>query len=306
MTTDASGAPSGADPGPLYSGSDRPARRDRTPLITGSALVLVGAVWLLAQFDFIGKLGVAALVGALLGGIAFAFFYFYQLAPERRWGFLVPAGFFASVAAVSVLEIVGLLPKPFVPLMFFLGPAAAFYAIYERDERRSWALLCTGLMLLVGVTGFVASIPWVGEHLGWPVFLFGLAGCSFWYFLRTGKDWSLLPSGLFATLGGTALLGEMAFPGRMIAAASLLGLGMSFAMLYLLGRPGHSRWARLPAVALSAVGVVVVLLGPLLTIGIPLALVAFGLYLLLFHDANGNSRGDAPPSAPAASGTSGS
>jgi hypothetical protein len=284
--------------------------KERNRLVWGALLVLFGLLWILETSGFIhGRLLGASIAATFLFCFAALCYLAFRAQPAQRWGFLVASSFFAASGVLAFGEIAGILPESIVPLIFFGFPAVAFGYLHAQDPSRTWALICGWLSAVIGVTSFIGSFRLLGEDLAGAVFLWACGITFLWHFLRTGKDWAILPGGSLLSAGFIPLLERVGVSENLQVSIFLLGLAMTFAALWALGTPGRA-WARFPAVILGFLGTLMlvgVVARPLFRYVAPAALIGTGLYLILRSRENGEagSNAAAPPPPPPAEGAVG-
>ncbi len=92
----------------------------------------------------------------------------------------------------------------------------------------------------------------------WGAALFlGLISLGFWivYLIHHEQWWAIIPAGVLSTLTVVAALAEVV-QGEAVAGILFLGLGATFAFLYLVPSKEDRKWALIPAVILALFGAV--------------------------------------------------
>lgn len=265
----------------------RPRRGDRGPLVAGAVLLGLGAILLLEQLNLFSRVALALFPVAMFGGLAAFAFAGFRKKPETRFGLLIPAGVSISLALLIGGDVSGLLPNALKPLVFFAGPAFAFAAIWMLKPSRRWALLSAWSCAIIGITAAVDSTGRPGDVLAPLVMLVGIAACFVWHFLRTDREWALLPAGFLVTTGLIAASEGLHLREPVQVAIMFFGSSATFAVYYLLGRPTKVQWAAIPTLALAAMGFLAMFARPLVSFGVPLLLIGFGLYLILRPPTSG-------------------
>jgi hypothetical protein len=170
--------------------------------------------------------------------------------------------------------LLGTISRVLWAVLFFAG-GASFLIAYGRD-RRQWQALIPGFVLLA--LGAVVAFGDAMGALGGSLFL-GLIGLGFAavYFADKKRWWAIIPAGVLLTLAVVASL-----TGAAAGTVFLLGIAATFGFVYFAPTNGvRQTWAVYPAVAALVLAALTVnLFAPLLTIGVPLALILLGLYLL--------------------------
>ncbi len=275
-------------------GADPAQRKDKKPLIWGSLLLVVGAFWLVNSLGGLHRFG-----GNLLGlgafiAIALVFYTFYDAAPERRWGLIIPIGLFASLAIIQAGSTLQLMPDFLEELILLLGLSASFVVIYLLEPKRVWSICVAAIMVAAAVMGLLDRLG--ASTLGEAILVWAGAACCLWGFLRTGKDGLIFPAGILVTFGIIHLTSSIGLSGRFGTSLFFLGMAATFGAYFLLGKPGKVKWAGPAAVILAGLAVFG-LFSPLLRFAIPMALIGFGLWLIL--RARNGRESIAEPASPA-------
>jgi len=154
-----------------------------------------------------------------------------------------------------------------------------FLAMFATN-RENWWTAIPGFTLL-GVGGTILLADRGGNWAGASV-LAGI-GLGFWaiYLVRRDMWWPIIPGGTLLTLALVAGLSD-AIPGDRIGGIFMLGLGVTFLLVYLLSASGaRMTWALIPAAILALIGVLLLLGMELFAAAIgPLALIVLGGFML--------------------------
>lgn len=136
--------------------------------------------WRLAAYPLAG-LALASILPGALGGATFlaslglAFAVYWKL-DQKRWWAMIPAGVFASLAAVAFLESFMGASAGWV---FLLGLAATFFALTRlKVDPQPWAIWPAGALAVISLMSFTTSGGWLV-----PVLLIGVGG---WLLVRSG------------------------------------------------------------------------------------------------------------------------
>lgn len=167
--------------------------------------------------------------------------------------------------------------------LLFAAGGLAFLAVYLDDRSRWWALIPAFVLLSLGLLIGVESVaPAVARVFGGTIFLGGI-GLGFVAVYLTRRDfwWAIIPAGVLITLAVVAAIGQTG-AGQVTGAIFFLGLGLTFALLYLLPTPGgRQMWALIPAAVLLAMGLLVAVAATdVLGYLFPALLILAGVYLL--------------------------
>jgi len=196
------------------------------------------------------------------------------------WGILLIAG-----GLLFLMQSLGLLMLNNLWPIIFAAPGAVFLYAFVRRRENWWAVMPGMALLGIGtLIAFDQIFPRAKGAWGGAIFLGSLAVSFLAVYLRTGTHewWAIIPAGVLGTLTATILL-EPFLGGGFTGGLFMLGMGATFALVYLLPTPdGRMRWAIYPASILGGIGVLVLLTATWLirVIG-PLAIIALGLYLIL-------------------------
>ena len=161
------------------------------------------------------------------------------------------------------------------------------YLVTSRDH---WWPIIPGLTLL-GLGALIALqelFPTLGDTWGPAIFL-GAIGLAFWFIYastRTSEWWAIIPGGALVTLA-LVVLAEGAFAERFgsdfVGAVFMLGLGLTFGLVYLLpSGEQRQRWALIPGGIMIVIGLfIAVAAAELLAFAAPAALILVGAYFIL-------------------------
>lgn len=166
----------------------------------------------------------------------------------------------------------------------FLVGGAIFTYLYFKDRSKWWAIIPGFTLLGLGVLILLSSIiPRIGDTLGTTLFL-GAIGASFLVIYADHREhwWPIIPGGVLITVAISTLLEDLFRPMFDTGSLFMIGLGITFLLVYLLS-PSTKKmtWALWPAGILAAIGVIVgITTSPLAGYVGPLALLAIGGYLV--------------------------
>lgn len=191
------------------------------------------------------------------------------------------------IGILFLLDTLGAIPLGDVvwPALFALGGLAFLYAFFVDRSANWWAVIPA--LTLLGLASLIAwevFAPKNLEAVGPALFLVAISA-SFWivYAHNHAYWWAIIPGGVLASVA--ALVGLSAFlpQGSGLVGIFFIGLGLTFALLWLLPVPqGRQRWALIPASILGAFGLVFVLTGVAAAAYVwPIVLIAAGLFLIL-------------------------
>lgn len=192
------------------------------------------------------------------------------------WGILLIAA-----GGLFLIDNLGLLPAvpPLLWAMVFGGASALFCAGYLVSGIRAWGwLFPAAITAAIAATIFLSWLGIGGAFIA-TMFLWAI-GLPFWvgFALDYPRGWPFaIPGYALFAIGGLVLLAGR-IPGELFVALVLLAIALPFAVAFLMDR--EKWWALIPAGAMAAVAVLVVL-GRALAMLWPLALLVAGGWLVL-------------------------
>ena len=165
--------------------------------------------------------------------------------------------------------------------LFVIG-GLAFVIVFILNTNEWWALIPGLVLIALGIIIFMdANLSGGVDQFGGAIFL-GFVGLAFLliYVTHTDQWWAVIPGGTLLTLAGVTLI-----PGEAdtyVGAVFFLGMALTFALVYILPKPGgRMKWALYPASILALVGVLVLFGATNLTEYIlPLSLLIIGGFVL--------------------------
>lgn len=208
-----------------------------------------------------------------------------RIEPRIFWGILLIAG-----GILFLLQNVGLFALTNIwPITFVLSAIVFLYAFVT--SRDSWWAVIPG-MTLVGIGGLIAFeqlFPRLNDTWSVTIFMGSLALSFLAVYVRTATRewWAIIPMGVLGTIA--VLIGLEPWLGdNLFAGLFMLGIGLTFAIVYLLPtKEGRMRWAIYPASITGVIGLLILTVSTRLIgfIG-PAAIIALGLYII-FRRSNG-------------------
>jgi hypothetical protein len=166
----------------------------------------------------------------------------------------------------------------------FLAAGAIFSYLYFKDRGRWWWIIPGFTFLGLGALILLSWVwPGLGNTLGTTLFL-GSIGAAFFVIYADHRQhwWPIIPAGVMITVALSTLVEDLVSPWFDTGSLVLIGLGVTFLLVYLLS-PTTNRmtWALWPAGILAAIGVIIGIgTSPAMAYVGPLALVAIGGYLV--------------------------
>lgn len=203
-----------------------------------------------------------------------------EIESKTFWGILLIAG-----GLLFLMQSLGLLMLDNLWPIIFAAPGAVFLYAFIRRQENWWAAMPGMALLGIGtLIAFSQIFPRANDAWGGAIFLGSLAVAFLAVYLRTAARewWAIIPAGVLGTLTTTILL-EPILGDRFTGGLFMLGMGATFALVYLLPSPtGRMRWAIYPASILGGIGVLTLISATqIIRVLGPLAIIGFGLYLIL-------------------------
>jgi hypothetical protein len=168
--------------------------------------------------------------------------------------------------------------------ILFIVAGLAFLALMIADRAIWWpaipgfTLLGIGLMIALRLAMPFGSPAWAGS-----IFL-GFLGLGFAsvYLVRPSNWWAIIPAGTMLTLALVTATTSAARHGPEGGALFLIGLGITFMLVYLVPTPrGRMTWAIFPAIVLLILGVFTgAAISHAANVVWPVLLIAAGVYLV--------------------------
>lgn len=168
-------------------------------------------------------------------------------------------------------------------LLFFAGGAIFTYLYFK--ERRQWWTIIPGFTLLgLGLLILLSwALPGIGNTVGTGLFLASI-GASFFVIYADHREhwWPIIPGGVMITVALVATIDNLAFLGFDSGSVFMIGLGLTFLLLYLFSPTTKKQtWALYPAGILAGIGLIIgITTSPLMAYLGPLALLAIGAFLV--------------------------
>jgi CBS-domain-containing membrane protein len=196
------------------------------------------------------------------------------------WGILL-----VVMGTLFLLESLQILALGGAWAALFVAAGLTFGVTFLERSENWWAAIPGMTLLSIGtMIGVAAIFPKLGNLVGGGIILGGLA-LSFWLvYLRSRFQqwWAIIPGGILLSLA-LGITIEPFLQDDVFAAIFMLGMALTFALVYLLPTAGERMsWALYPAGALALVGLIILSVTTQLA-GLvwPVLLIAAGAYVLL-------------------------
>ncbi len=206
---------------------------------------------------------VGTLIGALfLFSAALPFLIVFLPNRTRRWA-LIPTWVLFILGLVTLLadHVNGNL----IGALFMYSIALPFLVVYLLDHSRRWALIPAAVMAIMGTFPLLSMI--ISGDVAGAVGMFLFALPFFVVYFRWKEAWwALIPAGIFASIG-VVVVCSMFVPQNndlwngILTGILLLGMGLTFGLLWLRRASLPTDWAKYPALALLVGSLLAFILG---------------------------------------------
>lgn len=223
----------------------------------------------------------ATLSGApILLGIAIPFIVAYALEPRsRRWA-LIPA--WVMIVLTSVIFLEGRIHSNLIGAIVLFGIGLPFLLVYLMDKTKCRALIPFGVLTIVGMFPLLDLVV-AGQIF--DMLVIALLAVPFYvmYFWSKKNWWALIPAGVFTsvllTLSVERLMPDNAGfeTGTLMGAVMLMGIGLTFGLLWLKRVEYKTDWALYPTLILLLLAMFTVLFGNLNNLVGPVLMIAVGV-----------------------------
>jgi hypothetical protein len=232
-------------------------RRDWGLLIPAWVLTILTLITLMADQV------VGTLIGALfLLSAALPFLIVFLANRSRRWA-LIPAWVLFILGLVTLLS--DHVSGNLIGALFMYAVALPFLVVFLMDRARCWALIPAAVIAIIG-TFPLLSLLISGDVAGAvAMFLFALPFFVV-YFRWKEAWWALIPAGIFASIGLVVVF-SMFVPKNqdlwngVLTGVLLLGMGVTFGLLWLQRATQPTDWAKYPAIGLLVASLLAFALG---------------------------------------------
>jgi hypothetical protein len=223
----------------------------------------------------------------VLLGIAAPFLVVYFLdRKENAWA-LIPTAVLVVITLIAALS--DLIQGEWMGTFVMLLIALVFLGVYLRNRARRWALIVFLVLAVISIIPLL-NAGFDSDLTGAVVmFLFALVFLVV-FFTGMKRWWALIPGGIFLTISVTVLLtldsvveslGGEPRAGQISGGVFLLGVGLTFLVLWLLRSKAPTAWAIYPAAGLAVVGLITIFAGQAaMDVVWPILLIAGGAFLV--------------------------
>ena len=198
---------------------------------------------------------------------------------------IVGAVLLIVVGVLTALQNFGILGGgiDFVWALLFLAGGGLFVYLFATNRANWWAIIPGCALVALGV---IIAVEWLASDLqaDWGGIIFTLAiALSFLIVYLNDREqwWSIIPGGVMLTIAVTVFLTELLHV-EDAGGVFIIGLGLTFCLLYLLPSPaGRMKWALIPGIVLAVLGVVMLAAAvPAMNLVWPIALILGGVFFV--------------------------
>jgi hypothetical protein len=225
----------------------------------------------------------AAIGAPIMASVGVPFVVAFALNPREHWWTLIPAWVMAVLTLM--LWVVDRVPGETIGALFMLAIGAPFLLVYALDRKRWWALIPGGVLAGMAVI-IMLTTRMSGEGMG-AVVLFVMAVPFLAVYAAAPQKnwWASIPAGVLGSLAvmvfviaSRSISDDL---GARLSGILFLGVGLTFAMLWLQRTSVPTAWAIYPAGGFVLLAALAFALGAGLELVWPLVLIGVGLVLLL-------------------------
>ncbi len=206
---------------------------------------------------------VGNLIGALfLLSAALPFLLVFLANRARTWA-LIPAWTLFVLGLVTLFA--DRVNGNLVGSLFLFAIALPFLVVFLLNRSRRWALIPAAVLAILG-TFPLLSLVFSGDAAGaFAMFLFALPFFVVYFRWKEGW-WALIPAGIFASIGVVVVCSMFVPKNQLIwngilTGVLLLGMGVTFGLLWLRRASLPTEWALYPAVGLLVASLLAFVLG---------------------------------------------
>ena len=198
--------------------------RDRSRLVWGALLILIGVMFMLQELNILGN-AFQYLWLVLMGVGAGVFLWIYFTKPDQWWA-IIPGLTLFGLVFVTLEDILNLMPGSDWMGAVFLGCVGlAFWLVYLRKREQWWAIIPGGVLVtLAFVAGLESLADWTDV-----IFFLGLAATFGLVAILPNQThdtrWAFIPAGILFILG-FALFAPLQSVMQIIWPLALVGLGV--------------------------------------------------------------------------------
>src|SRR5215208_7120572 len=177
----------------------------------------------------------AAVSSSLFIGLLIPFAAAYLIDRSRNWWALLPGGVMLFLTVITLL-VDYTSGDEWVGALFLFMIALSFLFVYLNNRTRTWALIVTYVMFVLGIAPLLSMGGRDAEYFG-SVFMFAVALPFFFLYFRAAQNWwAIIPAGVMTVLGVivTAAIAGLINDnsgGAFVSAFLMAGFAATFAVL---------------------------------------------------------------------------
>jgi hypothetical protein len=218
----------------------------------------------------------------ILFSIAIPFFVAYLFDRKKNLWALIPAWVMSVISLITLLA--DRVNGNWIGTLVLYSIGLPFLVVYLMDRKNWWALIPAGAMAVIGTFPLLSTLI-NGDYMGLVVMLmFGIAFLVV-FFWSKNNWWALIPAGVFISIAIVVYLtmsetmASKEYNGIM-RAIIMAGIGLTFAILWLMRNSRPTSWAKYPALGLFALAILVIFSGERFKLFWPIVLIIVGVVIL--------------------------
>src|SRR5215216_120951 len=142
----------------------------------------------------------AAVSSSLFIGLLIPFAAAYLTDRSRNWWALIPGGVMLFLTVITLL-VDYTSGDEWVGALFLFMIALSFLFVYRNNRTRTWALIVTYVMFVLGIAPLLSMGGRDAGYFG-SVFMFAVALPFFFLYFRAAQNWwAIIPAGIMTVLG---------------------------------------------------------------------------------------------------------
>jgi hypothetical protein len=214
--------------------------------------------------------------------IIIPFLVAFFLNVRENWWALIPSFVLGVVCLVVFFE--AQVPGELIGALIMFSVAVPFLVVYLSNREKRWALIPAFTTGMIGVIILLSmyTVRWIGALVPLAIAI----PFFYVYFTHSQSWWALIPAGIMGSIGLNVLLTDPAlgrFADSSFPAAVLFGgWAATFYWLWREREKFPTSWARIPALVMGILAIILLVTGSLTDLGLVVVLIVAGL-VLIFH-----------------------
>jgi hypothetical protein len=222
----------------------------------------------------------AQLATPIFLSIIIPFLVAFILDIRRNWWALIPAFIMTVLCLAALFE--ATISGELIGALTMFSVAIPFAVVYLSNRERKWALVPAFTTAMLGIIILLSlyTVRWIGAFVP-----FAIAVPFFYvYFKYPQSWWALLPAGIMGSIGLNVLLSDPALgkfaTSSFPAAVLFFGWAVTFYLLWRQREKFPTTWARIPAMILSIIAIILLITGSLTELGLVVMMMVGGIVLI--------------------------